>query len=255
MTPRVCRCYRWGEVPYREAWARQRALASRIAVGEHPPALLLLSHPPTFTFGRRGDPANLLWGEEGARRRGIEVVWVDRGGDVTYHGPGQIVGYPLLPLGRPLPVGAGRFRLPENDYLGYLRRLETVLIRTLAAFGVKGFRMEGMTGVWVRLPDGAPGKIAAIGVKVDARGISQHGFALNLATNPAHWAGIVGCGLRGYAVANLADLVQPLPPREAVLDVLQAAFADVFGCLWARDGIIPSAGERPSSSGDRATAS
>jgi lipoyl(octanoyl) transferase len=225
-----CRCYRWGEVPYQEAWARQRELASRIAAGEHPPALLLLSHPPTYTFGRSGHAGHLLMGEEAARRQGIEVVWVDRGGDVTYHGPGQIVGYPLLPLGKPHAAPDGRLRLPEGDYVGYLRRLEDVLIRTLAVFGVKGFRMEGMTGVWVRLPDGAPGKIAAIGVKVDARGISQHGFALNVRTNPAHWAGIVGCGLHGYAVANLADVVHPPLGEAAVLDALEAAFSEAFGC-------------------------
>jgi len=237
-----CRCYRWGEVPYREAWARQRALAARIAAGEHPPTLVLLTHPPTFTFGRRGDPANLLWGEEGARARGIEVVWSDRGGDVTYHGPGQVVGYPLLPLGKPLPAADGRPRLPQGDYVGYLRRLEAVLMRTLAAFGVKGFRMEGMTGVWVRLPDGAPAKIAAIGVRVDAHGVSQHGFALNVATNSAHWQGIVGCGLQGYAVANLADFLHPPPPLEAVMDATAAAFAAEFGCEWhspcRRDGIM-----------------
>ena len=250
-----CRLYRLGEMPYREAWALQKDLAGRIAAGEHPPALLLLTHPPTFTFGRRGTPANLLWGEEGARRRGIEVVWSDRGGDVTYHGPGQLVGYPLLPLGKPWQDAAGRLRLPEGDYVGYLRRLEAVLIRTLAGFGVRGFRMEGMTGVWVRLPDGAPGKIAAIGVRVDARGISQHGFALNLATNPEHWAGIVGCGLKGYAVANLADFLRPLPPWEAVMEAIEEAFAEQFGCSWARDGIITPAEQRPSSSEDRATAS
>ncbi len=250
-----CRLYRLGEVPYRQAWVLQRRLAAQIAAGEHPPALLLLTHPPTFTFGRRGNPANLLWGEEGARRRGIAVVWSDRGGDVTYHGPGQLVGYPLLPLGKPQRDAEGRLRLPAGDYVGYLRRLEAALIRTLAAFGVRGFRMEGMTGVWVRLPGGEPAKIAAIGVRVDARGVSQHGFALNVATAREHWAGIVGCGLQGYAVANLADFLQPPPPLEAVMDAAAAAFGEVFGCIWARDGIIPFAETRPSSSGDRATAS
>lgn len=237
-----CCLYRLGEVPYRRAWALQRNLAARIAAGEHPPALLLLTHPPTFTFGRRGNPAHLLWGEEGARARGIEVVWSDRGGDVTYHGPGQVVGYPLLPLGKPQPDDAGRTRLPQGDYVGYLRRLEAVLMRALAGFGLRGFRMEGMTGVWVRLPDGAPAKIAAIGVRVDAQGVSQHGFALNVATAREHWAGIVGCGLEGYAVANLADFLQPPPPMDAVMDAVAAAFAAEFRCAWAAcrlpDGII-----------------
>jgi len=220
----------------------QKSLAARIAAGEHPPALLLLSHPPTFTFGRQGNAANLLWGEEGARARGIDVVWSDRGGDVTYHGPGQVVGYPLMSLGKPQPDEAGQPRLPQGDYVGYLRRLEAVLIRALTAFGVRGFRMEGMTGVWVRLPDGRPAKIAAIGVRVDAHGISRHGFSLNIATSREHWAGIVGCGLEGYAVANLADFLQPAPAMDAVMDALAAAFAAEFGCAWAAcrlpDGIM-----------------
>ncbi len=237
-----CCQYRLGEVPYRAAWALQRRLAEAVAQGEHLPALLLLTHPPTFTFGRRGNPANLLWGEEGARRRGIEVVWADRGGDVTYHGPGQVVGYPLLPLGKPQPDAAGRARLPAGDYVGYLRRLEAAIMRALVGFGVRGFRMEGMTGVWVRLPDGAPAKIAAIGVRVSAQGVSQHGFALNVATSREHWGGIVGCGLEGYAVANLADFLQPPPPMTTVMDAVAAAFAAEFGCTWAAcrlpDGII-----------------
>ena len=228
----ACCVFRLGEVPYARAWAWQRQLAARIAAGEMSPALLLLSHPPTFTFGRRGNAANLLWGEEGARVRGIEVVWSDRGGDVTYHGPGQVVGYPLLPLGQPRPNAAGRLRLPAGDYVGYLRRLEAVLIRTLTGFGIKGFRMEGMTGVWVRLPSGEPAKIAAIGVRVDARGVSQHGFALNVTTDPTHWQGIVGCGLHGYAVGNLADILPQPPNFLQVIKAIANAFAQVFDCQW-----------------------
>ena len=227
-----CCLYRLGEVPYRAAWALQRQLAARIAAGEQPPTLLLLSHPPTYTFGRRGNPANLLWGEQQAQARGIAVVWSDRGGDVTYHGPGQVVGYPLLPLGKPRPDAHGRLRLPQADYVGYLRRLEAVLIAALATWGIRGFRMEGMTGVWVRLPDGRPAKVAAIGVRVDARGISQHGFALNIATDPTHWQGIIGCGLRGYAVANIGDLLDPPPSRREVEERLALAFQQEFGCTW-----------------------
>ncbi len=238
-----CRCYWLGEVPYQKAWALQRAVAARVAAGERPPTLLLLSHPPTFTFGRRGNPAHLLWGEEGARRRGIAVVWSDRGGDVTYHGPGQVVGYPILPLGQLQVTREGRLRLPQRDYVGYLRRLESVLIRVLAYFGIRGFRMEGLTGVWVRLPSGDPAKIAAIGVRVNAQGISQHGFALNVDTSAEHWSGIIGCGLRGYAIANLADFLQPPPPMQDVVTAVAEAFAEGFGCagmpcVTAPDGII-----------------
>ncbi len=238
-----CHCYWLGEVPYASAWAIQRRLARQVASGAHPPTLLLLTHPPTFTFGRQGKLAHLLWGEEGARQRGVEVVWSDRGGDVTYHGPGQVVGYPILPLGKPAPDAQGRPRLPQGDYVGYLRRLEDVLIRVLEVFGVRGFRMEGMTGVWVRLPSEEPAKIAAIGVRVDARGVSQHGFALNVATAREHWDGIIGCGLKGYAVANLADFLQPPPAVETVANAVAEAFAAAFDCEGMRcepapDGII-----------------
>ncbi len=256
-----CCCHLLGEVPYRRAWALQKRLAAEIAAGQRPPTLLLLSHPPTYTFGRRGRPEHLLLGEEEARRRGFEVVWSDRGGDITYHGPGQVVGYPLLPLAplRPHAEEEGSRRLPTADYVGYLRRLEAVLLQALTVWGVRGFRMAGMTGVWVRLPGGEPAKIAAIGVRVDARGVSRHGFALNVATDPAHWQGIVGCGLHGYAVANLADILPHPPAWDDVVAALAAAFAAQFRCRWQPcdaelpDGIIAT--PCPSSSGDRATAS
>jgi len=134
-----------GRLPYEQAWKLQDELAAQIAAGQQLPTLLLLEHPHTYTFGRRGKEQNLLWSPAELEQHGVAVYWVDRGGDVTYHGPGQLVGYPLLPLG-PLSQDA---RLPQVDYVGYLRRLEEVLILTLANYGVQGKRVEGMTGVWV----------------------------------------------------------------------------------------------------------
>ncbi len=215
-----------GLVPYQQAWDLQNALAAQVAAGEIPPTLLLLEHPHTFTFGRRGQAANLLWDEAELKRRGIEVFWVDRGGDVTYHGPGQLVGYPLIPLNVTELVKSskgGSSLLPKADYIGYLRKLEQVLIQVLDHFGVKGERIKDLTGVWVN-----GSKIAAIGVKVDAHGITRHGFALNVSPDMRYWDGIIGCGLAGHSVTSLASLL-PAPP--AMPDVIQAtitAFEDVF---------------------------
>src|SRR4030066_597859 len=174
----VCQVRCLGIIPYQQAWDLQVQLAGKIANGEIPPTLLLLEHPHTFTFGRRGQAANLLWSEAELKQRGIEVFWVDRGGDVTYHGPGQLVGYPLIPLNingliEPQKSSVGAF--PRADYLGYLRKLETVLILALNQFGVKAVRLNNLTGVWVN-----GSKIAAIGVKVDSHGITRHGFSLNV---------------------------------------------------------------------------
>ncbi len=232
-----CEVLRPGCVEYETAWKLQARLAEDIAAGRRPPALLLLEHPHTYTFGRRGQAGNLLWTAEELARRGVRVHWVDRGGDVTYHGPGQLVGYPLIPLSTAgLHAGPdGQPRLPQADYVGYLRRLEESLILALARLGVRAGREPGMTGVWVRpaetpnAGDPRPAKLAAIGVKVDARGITRHGFALNLDTDPLYWQGIIGCGLQGYRTVNLADLLAPLPSPGAVMEAVCAAFGEVFG--------------------------
>ncbi len=137
-----------GRLPYLEALHLQRTYAARRAAGEVRDSLLLLEHPPVFTFGRSGHAENLLIDEAECMRRGIEVHWVDRGGDVTYHGPGQLVGYPILNLGKLDSSG----RLPQADYVAYVRRLEDVLIAVLAGFGIVAGQRRGLTGVWVQ-PD------------------------------------------------------------------------------------------------------
>ncbi len=234
--------YRLGRVPYATAWALQRGLARRIAAGEHPPTLLLLEHPHTYTFGRRGHAEHLLWDEAELQRRGVAVFWVDRGGDVTYHGPGQLVGYPLLPLGRP-----GQFepqperdqaRLPRGDYVGYLHRLEEVIIQALQRWDIPAQALPGLTGVWV--PGNPPAKIAAIGVKVDANGISQHGFALNVNPDMTYWQGIIGCGLRDYPVTSMAQVLGTPPPWAAVMEAIESAFAAVFGLHLSHSRLPPA---------------
>jgi lipoyl(octanoyl) transferase len=239
---RICRVHWLGTIPYQEAWDLQNRLAGEISAGVRPPSLLLLEHPHTYTFGRSGHAKNMLWDEAELTRRGITVHWVDRGGDVTYHGPGQLVGYPLLPLapgGLRMTSGEGSPRLPMADYVGYIRNLEMVLIHALKVFGIQGEQIAGLTGVWVRRPlkravrragetEEIPEKIAAIGVKVDVKGISRHGFALNVNPDMSYWQGIIGCGLHDYAVTRLADFLDPVPSIKDVREAVIAAFGQVF---------------------------
>ena len=143
-----------GLIEYERAWKLQDEYAREIAQGRRPPTLLLVEHPHVYTFGRRGKQENLLWGESQLREKGIEIHWVDRGGDVTYHGPGQLVGYPLMPLGiphpRPLSPWERAARIPDADYVGYVRRLEKTLIVALARLGLAAGQRSGLTGVWIQ---------------------------------------------------------------------------------------------------------
>lgn len=232
-----------GLMEYERAWKLQDQYACEIAEGSRPPTLLLLEHPHVYTFGRRGKQENLLWGESQLKEKGIEIHWVDRGGDVTYHGPGQLVGYPLLPLGgvrsRETLQSA---RIPDADYVGYVRKLEKILIVALARLGLAAGQRPGLTGVWIQAdvhsrcprckPEDRkkPAKIAAIGVKVDARGISRHGFALNVNPDMEYWEGIIACGLHEEPVASLADLVPEPPSMERVKQEVVAAFGEIFSC-------------------------
>jgi len=189
---------------------------------------------------------NLLLSEAQLEEHGISVRWVDRGGDVTYHGPGQLVGYPLLPLGK-LDLNA---HLPASDYTGYLRKLEKTLIAALASFGLAGGQIPGKTGVWIQAdvhsrcprcrPEDRqkPAKIAAIGVKVDANGISRHGFALNVNPDMSYFDGIIPCGLND-PVVSLAELREPEPSLEEVEQAVIAAFAEVFGFEMTRKDDFP----------------
>jgi lipoate-protein ligase B len=240
---RACYVHQLGLVPYEEAWDLQNRLAEEIARGTRPATLLLLEHPHTFTFGRSGKVENMLWDEAELGRRGVNVHWVDRGGDVTYHGPGQIVGYPLIPLGAMnslVEPNHDSTHLLQVDYIEYLRKLESMLIKALANLGVAATQRPGLTGVWFQRNKNTtdkdsnqdtnhlPHKIAAIGVKVDARGISRHGFALNVNPDMTYWEGIVGCGLEDYPVTKLVDLLDQAPAMEHVAQGVVAAFGEEF---------------------------
>jgi lipoate-protein ligase B len=237
-----------GLIECETAWKLQDQYAAEIAAGARPPTLLLLEHPHVYTFGRRGKQENLLWGEAQLKEKGIAIHWVDRGGDVTYHGPGQLVGYPLIPLRRPSPIGRragdeGSSRIPDADYVGYVRKLEKTIITALARLGLAAGQRPGLTGVWIQAdvhsrcprckPEDRkkPAKIAAIGVKVDARGVSRHGFALNVNPEMEYWDGIIACGLQDEPVASLADVFPKPPSMERVKEEVTLAFQDVFDMI------------------------
>jgi len=189
------------------------------------------------TIGRSGNCAHILWSADELVQQGVTVREVDRGGDVTYHGPGQLVGYPLLPLAKPGWAGE---RLPQADFTGYLRKLERTIIHLLARLGIASGQREGLTGVWVpadiwgkcircdpRLKP-APAKIASIGVKIDGKGISRHGFALNINPQMKYWESIIPCGLDGVQMACVADFVDP-PHMMEVTRLAAEELGDVFG--------------------------
>ncbi len=234
----LCQVHLLGLTPYDEAWRLQERLAAAIAAGQQPPTLLLLEHPHVYTLGRRAAAEHLLWDEEHRAQKEVEVRWVDRGGDITYHGPGQLVGYPLIPLA---PLNWQEKRLPEADFVGYVRKLEITLVAALASFGLAAAQREGLTGVWVT-PDeirrcqpsfspnqNLPAKIASIGVKVDVHGISRHGFALNVAPDMSYWQGIIPCGLDGVTMIAMSDLLQPAPRMDQVIQAVIDGFGQVYG--------------------------
>jgi lipoyl(octanoyl) transferase len=202
---------RLGTVSYGSALDLQRRLVAERAAGRVGDTLLLLAHPPVVTMGRGGHADNLVVPRESLSARGIEFVETDRGGDVTFHGPGQIVGYPIVDLTR-----RGR------DLHRYLRDVEEMLIRALAEFGIEAGRAPGLTGVWV-----GDAKLAAIGVRV-SRWIAHHGFALNVETDLSFFDLIVPCGLRGKRVTSMRELLGGPVHRVAVEGALERAFIDVF---------------------------
>ncbi len=192
-----------GRMGYAPAGALQQELVRRRAAGEIPDTLVLLEHAPVITLGRNAKAQNLLAGAAELAARGVEVAECDRGGDVTYHGPGQLVGYPILDLrasARPafLPPKAGRLELGPVEYV---RALEEVLIRVAGDAGLAARRIPGLTGVWTAQEPAR--KLAAIGIHV-ARGITSHGFALNVRDELANFGLIVPCGIHARGVTSLA---------------------------------------------------
>ena len=215
-----------GRIGYQEAWDLQKETAQHLTANPNAPdQLLLLEHPPTYTFGRRASLDNLLFSEEQLAAENISTFWVDRGGDVTYHGPGQLVGYPIINLRR-LQNRA------QPDLHRYLRDLEQTIIDTLASFDVTAWRYPGYTGVWVDQvnPSGVsePHKMAAIGVKVSGDGISSHGFALNVHVNMHHFTGIIPCGIEDHPVTSLDAFLGRTITLEEVVPRYVEAFEQVF---------------------------
>lgn len=228
MLSSVCDVFDLGLLAYQPAGDLQNRLAAEIARGQRPAALLLLEHPHTFTFGRRGQAQNLLWDAAKLAENGVAVHWVDRGGDVTYHGPGQLVGYPLLRLDGRAPVD-------------YVRELEQVLITALARLGLVSGQVQGKTGVWVQADVASrcprcrpadrqkPAKIAALGVKVDAQQVTRHGFALNVNPQMEFFEGIIPCGLTDDPVIALAEIFPVGPEMAHVKAEVVRAFGEQFG--------------------------
>ena len=216
---RSCSWRDLGRMDYAEAFYLQRSLVEQRKRGEISDQFLLVEHPHTITLGRNGHMENLLAGEDVLRRSGVAFHDTDRGGDITYHGPGQIVGYPIIDL-----------REWKRDVMVYVRAIEQVIIDTLADFGIPAGRVQEMTGVWV---DGA--KIAAIGVHI-SRWVTSHGFALNVTTDLSYFQYIVPCGLV-KPVTSMAALGNTTR-REDVIERLVFHFGRVFDCEMAEIGAV-----------------
>jgi lipoyl(octanoyl) transferase len=201
-----------GLVPYAEALALQQRLVEQRKAGEIPDQLLLLQHPPVITLGVKvRDRSHVLASASELDDAGVELFETGRGGDVTYHGPGQVVGYPIIDL-----------RPDRCDVHRYVRDLEQVMMTTAAAFGVDAVRVSGLTGAWV-----GSDKLAAIGVRI-SRWVTSHGFAFNVAIDLAHFGLIVPCGISGRGVTSLSQILGRTVGLDEVEDVLIRSFATVF---------------------------
>jgi lipoyl(octanoyl) transferase len=200
-------------VPYAEALALQQELVGRRRAGEVPDTLLLLEHPHVITLGTSSHAEHVVFDEAERARLGIELFETGRGGDVTYHGPGQLVGYPILDL-----------KPDRCDLHRYVRDIEAALIRAVADLGVQAGRVPGLTGIWV-----GDLKLAAIGVRVSSGWITSHGFALNVTTDLSYFGSIIPCGIQDRGVTSLERLLGTAPPMDDVCDAAVRGFAEVFG--------------------------
>ncbi len=215
-----------GRRGFLETWELQRRLVERRQRSEIPDVLLFVEHPPTYTLGRSGKKEHLLVTEEELSSLDAQFVETDRGGDITFHGPGQVVGYPILDL-----------RRWSMDVHAYLRGLEEVVILTLGMFGIEAGREPGYTGVWH-----SRGKLAAIGVRV-SRWVTSHGFALNVTTDLDYFRRIVPCGIAGRDVSSMAGIldspISPNPVREELSNRFGSVFTRVMKPVGVTD-LIPS---------------
>ncbi len=218
MTLDTC-SYQWlGQVDYGRAWDIQARLVSDRTAEKRNHSVLFLEHPPTYTLGRGGNTAHLLVTEDRLKELGAVMYRTDRGGDITFHGPGQLVGYPILDL-KQLGMGVKT----------YVRGLEEVLIRAIFISGVNGERLPGFPGVWVH-----DEKVAAIGVRLNKNRITSHGFALNVNNDLSYFSNIIPCGIRDKKVTSLARLTnRAVQPTDILQDVV-AAFGEVFGMIMEK---------------------
>jgi lipoyl(octanoyl) transferase len=205
---------RLGTVSYQAALDLQMRLVEERKQGRIPDQLLLLEHPPVITLGARNRNArsNVLETAEALAQRGVALYETGRGGDVTYHGPGQLVGYPIIEL----PAD-------RHDVHRYVRDLEEVLIRAVGGFGITASRIPGLTGIWV-----GDDKLAAIGVRI-SRWVTSHGFALNVSTDLANFGLIVPCGIRDKSVTSMERLLGRRVPMAEVAEAVAARFHELFG--------------------------
>ncbi len=205
-----------GHMAYAAAWDMQKSLQQKVADGTLPNLLLLLEHPHVYTLGKRGDSSDILASPEKLKEFGVEVHRIDRGGEVTYHGPGQLVGYPIVNL-----------RKWKGGPLKYVQTLEAVIIATLAEFGIRADSKDKPTGVWV-----GEAKIAAIGVKV-SRGVTMHGFALNVNPDLSYFDHIIPCGMPEGRVTSMVSVLSEDINLQQVMPVLARNFGQAFG--WATE--------------------
>lgn len=219
--------HNWGNIPFKQAWDKQQILLQQIidvklanrklseqekkVTDNH---LIFCEHPPVYTLGKSGDKANLLLNENELGLGNIEYFKINRGGDITFHGPGQIVGYPILDL--------DNFK---TDLHWYLRQLEEVIINTIAEYGLKGFRIDGATGVWV--DDKNPRKICALGIRC-SRWVTMHGWALNVNTNLDYFNNIIPCGISDKGVTSLQKEIGQALEMEQVTALLKDNFMRLF---------------------------
>ncbi|MEX0995302.1 MAG: lipoyl(octanoyl) transferase LipB [Balneolaceae bacterium] len=226
--------YDLGRAPYRKTWDLQKAIQQRLVeeklkARDHPSyqpeghdILLFVEHPHVYTLGKSGDAANLLKGVAELKDLDAEFIENDRGGDITYHGPGQIVGYPILDLGRYF-----------TDIHKYLRYLEEVIIRVCGEFGLKAGRIEGLTGVWVN-----DQKICAMGIRC-SRWVTMHGFALNVNTDLAYFDHIIPCGIKNKSVTSLTELCGRRIDENEVKELIVNHFSELFSVEAKPGGKLP----------------
>ena len=196
-----------GHMDYQSAWELQKDIQNRVIAGQHGDILFLVEHEPVYTLGKNADENHILQHNS----QGIKTYHTERGGDVTYHGPGQLVGYPILDLNR-----------YKRSVSWFMRSLEEVIIQTLTEFNITTERKQGLTGVWAD-----DEKVAALGVRI-SRWVTMHGFALNIHTDLTHYAGIIPCGIFEYGVTSMSKLLNRHIDLDEVKPILTQKFLDIF---------------------------